>query len=298
MGVIASQITSLTIVYSTVYSDADQRKHQSSASLAFVRGIHRRPVYSPQKWPVTRKMFPFDGAIMWWWSSKTVKPIHNGRHFADSIFNFFNENCCIRIQMNLFPMVQLAMGQRWFSYWLGAERQDIIRTSDDPVKRRRNASLGLKGLNKLKLNNEAWRCFIYLNYALMIWNYPNLPCQIGITITITGIYLSMYSFQWLLQPYEMYDVLSVVYFYGQNSCNPLHCRHNDHDGVSNHQPRGCLLNRLFRRRSKKTSKLRVTGLCAGNSPGPVNSPHKGPVTRKMFPFDDVIMSYPRNFTGM
>ena len=69
----------------------------------------------------------------------------------------------------------------------------------------------------------------------------------------------------------------------------LEWRHNDHDGVSNHQPHGCLLNRLFRRRSKKTSKLRVTGLCAGNSPGPVNSPHKGPVTRKMFPFDDVIM---------
>ena len=71
----------------------------------------------------------------------------------------------------------------------------------------------------------------------------------------------------------------------------LQWRHNDHDGVSNHQPRGCLLNRLFGRRSKKTSKLRVTGLCAGNSPGPVNSPHKGPVTRKMFPFDDVIMVY-------
>ena len=66
-------------------------------------------------------------------------------------------------------------------------------------------------------------------------------------------------------------------------------RHNDHDGVSNPQPHGCLLNRLFGCRSKKTSKLRVTGLCAGNSPGPVNSPHKGPVTRKMFPFDDVIM---------
>ena len=64
----------------------------------------------------------------------------------------------------------------------------------------------------------------------------------------------------------------------------LQWRHNDHDGVSNHQPQGCLLNRLFGRRSKKTSKLRVTGLCAGNSPGPVNSPHKGPVTRKMFPF--------------
>ena len=64
MGVIASQITSLTIVYSTVYSDADQRKHQSSASLAFVRGIHRGPVNFPHKWPVTRKMFPFDDVIM------------------------------------------------------------------------------------------------------------------------------------------------------------------------------------------------------------------------------------------
>ena len=64
--------------------------------------------------------------------------------------------------------------------------------------------------------------------------------------------------------------------------SPLHWRHNDHDGVSNHQPHGCLLNRLFRRRSKKTSKLRVTGLCVGNSPGLVNFPHKGPVTRKCF----------------
>ena len=64
MGTIASQITSLTIVYSTVYSDADQRKHQSSASLAFVWGIHRGPVNSPHKWPVTRKMFPFDDVIM------------------------------------------------------------------------------------------------------------------------------------------------------------------------------------------------------------------------------------------
>ena len=69
----------------------------------------------------------------------------------------------------------------------------------------------------------------------------------------------------------------------------LQWRHNYHDSVSNHQPHGCLLNRLFRRRSKKTSKLRVTGLCVGNSPGPVNSSHKWPVTRKMFPFDDVIM---------
>ena len=64
MSTIASQITSLTIVYSTIYSGADQSKHQSSASLAFVWGIHRGPVNSPHKWPVTRKMFPFDDVIM------------------------------------------------------------------------------------------------------------------------------------------------------------------------------------------------------------------------------------------
>ena len=57
MGSIAFQITSLTIVYSIVYSVADQRKHQSSASLAFVRG-------TPHKWPVTRRIFPLDDVIM------------------------------------------------------------------------------------------------------------------------------------------------------------------------------------------------------------------------------------------
>ena len=73
MGTMASQITSLTIDYSTVNSDADQWKHQSSASLTFVLGIHRGPVNSPHKWPVTRKMFPFDDVIMQ--KRKTVQVI-------------------------------------------------------------------------------------------------------------------------------------------------------------------------------------------------------------------------------
>ena len=64
VSAIASQITSLTIVYSTVYSGADQRKHQSSASLVFVRKFDRWPVNSPHKWPVIRKMFPFDDVFM------------------------------------------------------------------------------------------------------------------------------------------------------------------------------------------------------------------------------------------
>ena len=64
MGAMASQITSLTIVYSTVYSSADRRKYKSSTSLAIVRGLHRWPVNSPHKGPATRKMFPFDDVIM------------------------------------------------------------------------------------------------------------------------------------------------------------------------------------------------------------------------------------------
>ena len=81
MGAMASQITILMIVFPTVYSGADHRKQQSSASMAFVRGIHRWPVNSPHKWPVTRKMFPFNDVIMT--KSKadasqnlTVKEIH------------------------------------------------------------------------------------------------------------------------------------------------------------------------------------------------------------------------------
>ena len=73
MDTMASQITSLTIVYSTVYLGADQRKHQSSASLAFVWGIHRGPVNSPHKRPVTRKMFPFDDVIMEHWYNSNIQ---------------------------------------------------------------------------------------------------------------------------------------------------------------------------------------------------------------------------------
>ena len=76
MSAIVSQITSLTIDYSTVFSGADQRKHESSALLAFVRVIHRGPVNSPHKRPVTRKMFPFDDVSLL---------IQCGQHFM-SIF--------------------------------------------------------------------------------------------------------------------------------------------------------------------------------------------------------------------
>ena len=69
----------------------------------------------------------------------------------------------------------------------------------------------------------------------------------------------------------------------------LRWSHNGHNGISTHQCLNCLLNRLFRHRSKETSKLRVTGLCVGNSPVTGEFPTGKPVTRKMFPFHDVIM---------
>ena len=66
LGAMTSQINSFTIVYSAVHSGAIKKTHLSSSSLAFVRGIHRWPVNSPHKWPLTRKMFPFDYVIMSW----------------------------------------------------------------------------------------------------------------------------------------------------------------------------------------------------------------------------------------
>ena len=74
-------------VYSTVYSGADQRKHQSSASLTFVQGIHRWPVNSPHKGPVTRKMFSFDDVIMC--SVKTTEGVQPIKHGHNSVVLYF-----------------------------------------------------------------------------------------------------------------------------------------------------------------------------------------------------------------
>ena len=72
---------------------------------------------------------------------------------------------------------------------------------------------------------------------------------------------------------------------------PLRWCQNERNGISNHQPHDCLVNRLFRHRSKKTSKLWVSSLCEGKSPVTGDSLHKGPVMRKMFPFGDVITPF-------
>ena len=164
MGAMVSQITGVSLVYSTACSDTDQRIHQSSGSLAFVRGIHRWPVNSPHKGSVTPKMFPFDDVIM--------------------AMKFWYKVYCKK-----------------FTY-----------------------QIQLKAIHL---------CIFAQSFALAPLHKSNKYLRLS-----------------------------------------LHYRHKGHDGVSNNQPHHCLLNRLFGRRSKKTSKLRVIGLCAGNSPETSEFPHK------------------------
>ena len=115
----ASQITSLTIVYSTVYSDADQRKHQSSASLAFVWGIHRGPVKSLHKWPVTRKMFPFDDVTMHHrfrgWLVTYLAPHHHPKQYSFNNIPFFSTICRQNHVTSLLvePKVYLQQKKEW-----------------------------------------------------------------------------------------------------------------------------------------------------------------------------------------
>ena len=133
MSAMASQITGLTIIYSTVYSDADQRKHQSSVSLASMRGIHRWPVNSPHKGPVTRKMFPFDDVIMRMRSGDRLNIKMSSEHYRDSHYKdktvvrpsyLYNGNPCLERQSlywnkALFSVVAFKVLFIWNSmlYW-------------------------------------------------------------------------------------------------------------------------------------------------------------------------------------
>ena len=100
----ASQIGGAPIVSWTVGSGRDQRKHQSSASLAFVRGIHRWPVNSPHKRPVRRKMFPFDSVIM---------------HLRDGMSAWRPESQILNHLLLAPHLCVSELCQHWFRYWLG-----------------------------------------------------------------------------------------------------------------------------------------------------------------------------------
>ena len=96
MSAVASQITSVSIVYSTVCSGEDQRKHQISMSLAFVWGIHWLLVDSLHKSPVVPKMFPVDDVIM-------LSLGQHGHHFKDAIFIHLFEKRDVLCRGNVRP---------------------------------------------------------------------------------------------------------------------------------------------------------------------------------------------------
>ena len=103
-----------------------------------------------------------------------------------------------------------------------------------------------------------------------------------ISQNIYARFLLLFNLLWLYhQPVEMHAMDLPIF--------SLQWRHNGRDGVSNHQPHDCLFNCSFRRKSKKTPKLRVTALCAGNSPVTGEFPTQMASNAEIFPFDDVIM---------
>ena len=104
-----SQITSVPIVYSTVCSGADQRKHQSSASLVFVRGIHRWQVNSPHKGPVTRKTFPFMTSTWSVWCRRHPGLVRT--YFKDVLSNCLIKYLGWRVER------AIAFGCVWHAIW-------------------------------------------------------------------------------------------------------------------------------------------------------------------------------------
>ena len=115
MGTMASQNTSLPIVYSTFYSGADQGKHQSSASLAFERGIHRWPVNSPHKWP-------FDDVIM-----KIINLKNTLKNVAVDGRAFWTRPQCLNTKPYLFQWICLQMNS------------SILRKTDNIVCQRQTS---------------------------------------------------------------------------------------------------------------------------------------------------------------
>ena len=232
MRALASQITSLTIVHSTVYSGADHRKHQSSASLAFVRGIHRWPVNSPHKGPVTRKIFPFGDVIM-----------YHRRHLPHQI-----RVPVLKIRRSrdrlIFNMVIPILVRRHI--W--------IETALRATSINKNSTVCLAACSDN--NNGNSKVTHYWSSGGEIYRFP----------LTKSLYCGKRFYAMMSSGTKMASILQTIIWKVLFSESTVQWRHNGRDGVSNHQPHDCLLNRLFSRRSKKTSKLRVTGHCTGNSP--------------------------------
>ena len=186
---------------------------------------------------------------------------------------------------------------------------DIVALFDN-----RGLDINIPCRHKTERYSGCWACFdsLYIRYhnkllytALWIWEWSHLVVCHASTrqlkqndiIKLIRLYIQQMAFcasKKLRYEVSFHNIeVRSARIQWRSALAALVCalqsRHNRHDGLANHRRLDCVLNRLFRRRSKKTSKLRVTGLCEGNSPVSGEYPHKGPVTRKIFPFDDAIM---------
>ena len=229
MGAMASQITSLTIVYSTVYSVADQRKHQSSASLAFVRGIRRRSVNSPHKCPVTLKMFPRSQQV----------------HVELGTIN------------NEFKMLAKVLPANQCQVWkLLSNNKDFNRSGVVFAKPISSTCF---------FDYYLWQTIGYLLNITFIFHRSCHSLAVMLPVKYENDLRTWHIFA--ESKIFLAEKLTIAALVTQRLARgSTHWRHNERDGVSNHHPHDCLLKRWFRPRSKKTSKLRVFGLCEGNSP--------------------------------
>ena len=153
----------------------------------------------------------------------------------------------------------------------------------------------LLSLSVIKVHYGHFSINHFLTLNVRYFSHSN-SCVINIRISYY-ILLQWKKTKWsnntVLQKYSL--KLTIIanafleYIVIQIWCWAWHWRHNESNGVSNHRRLDCLPNRLFRRRSKKTSKLRIPGLCTGNSPVTGEIPAQRASNAKMFPFDNVIM---------
>ena len=262
MGTMMSQITSLTIVYSTVYSGADQRKQQRSASVAFARGFHRWPVNSPHKGPVMRKTFPFDDFIM---------------------FDPYIWERVVSLSNNWVPQPPTPTPTALVPVKFPEMQRGKLQVSP---KHKETQAMGIYlGIYRIALfwilNN--YGRYIWLNVFVFVFVFESMYLYLYLYLNQSWrkylylylylknpIFLYLYLYLYLIkriwpQPWIMVEYENTKPKY-MHMIISVQWRHNERDCLTDHGPHDCLLNRLLRHRSRETSKLRVTGLSEGNSP--------------------------------
>ena len=154
MGAMASQITSPAIVYSSVYSGSDQRKHQSSASLAFVRGIHRSPENYPRKWPVTRQMFPFDDIIT------IYSTLYIKINYAKTHLGLVTMTSILQTRfLNEFLVIEYLHPFNCLFCFCGSSFNVTVCSTNDLEPKSRQANTLPKTMAMLLISPMCWDCF-------------------------------------------------------------------------------------------------------------------------------------------